>query len=120
MEIEITDQYLKTAKIRRKKLQATCRARYDRAWDVARQAAGLLKETYHVSRVVVFGSLVASDQFHLRSDIDLAVWGIDDRDYYQAVGVLQSLDREIAIDVIIYDEAKEYLQRAIDREGISI
>ena len=120
MGIEIKDRYLKTAEQRREKLQSSLRARFDRAWDIARKAAEILKTKYQVDQVVVFGSLVASDQFHIRSDIDLAVWGIEGRDYYRAVGELQSLDREIAIDVVVCEEAKEYLRKVIDQKGIAL
>ncbi|MGD9146966.1 MAG: nucleotidyltransferase domain-containing protein [Anaerolineae bacterium] len=59
--------------------------RHQRAWEIARQAADLLRYEYGVDRVALFGSLVRSERFHTRSDIDLAVCGLDEKYYYRAV-----------------------------------
>ena len=51
--------------------------------------------------------LVVSDApdpcFYDGSDIDLAVWGVDDRSFFKAVGVLQGLS-EFAIDLVMVDD----------------
>lgn len=53
----------------------------ERAWQVAHRAAAFLKATHSVDRVVVFGSLARGGRIHRRTDIDLAVWGLDSRIY---------------------------------------
>ncbi|MEW5869337.1 MAG: nucleotide disphospho-sugar-binding domain-containing protein [Chloroflexota bacterium] len=80
-------------------------------------AASLLKGEFGAARVAVFGSLVQSGLFHPRSDIDLAVWGLDERLYFRAVGVLHSLDVDFEIDLVIFDEARPVIQEAILSEG---
>jgi len=94
--------------------------RLERAKKVAAQAASMLKENFQVDRVALFGSIVSPNRFHGRSDIDLAVWGMKERDYYRAVGVLQSIDPEFSIDVIVFDEASPELQKTILVDGVTL
>jgi predicted nucleotidyltransferase len=104
----------------RRRIQARRRTRdrrRDRAWQLARRAATLLKEEFGATRVAVFGSLVQSRLFHLRSDIDLAVWGLPERDYYRAVGRLLSLDPDISFDLIEVEFASQRLRKRIQLEG---
>jgi predicted nucleotidyltransferase len=91
--------------------------RRERAWAVARQAADLLRGKYGVDRVTLFGSLVRSELFHTRSDIDLAVWGLDKKHYYRAVAQLLALDAEFEVDLVMAEEVPGSLLAAIEREG---
>jgi predicted nucleotidyltransferase len=91
--------------------------RRERAWRVAACAAWLLKETFGVRQVWAFGSLVR-DQLDERSDIDLAVVGLAERDLCRAVGRLQALDPEFPIDVVRLEDAPPSLRRRIEREGV--
>jgi predicted nucleotidyltransferase len=87
------------------------------AQSVAQQAANDLKKRYSVRQVAVFGSLVDQKLFHVRSDIDLAVWGLDERDYYRAIGELQALDPTFAIDLIRVEDAPASLVATIEMTG---
>ena len=91
--------------------------RRERAWAVARQAADLLRGKYGVDRVTLFGSLVRSELFHTRSDIDLAVWGLDKKHYYRAVAQLLALDAAFEVDLVMAEEVPGSLLAAIEREG---
>jgi predicted nucleotidyltransferase len=92
-------------------------ARQQRAWQVAQLAAQLLRNRFGVQRVVVFGSVLSPERFHERSDVDLAVWGLADRDYYRAVAKTLSLDPGISVDLIQGESASERLLTLIEREG---
>lgn len=92
--------------------------RYQQAWDLARRAAALLKERFGVRQVAAFGSLAHEELFHHRSDVDLAVWGLDERRYYRAVGQLLYLDAEISMDLVRIEEARDTLRARIEKEGI--
>lgn len=94
--------------------------RQERAWDVARRAARLLKAEYGVARVVLFGSLARNRGFHAHSDVDLAVWELDERLLYRAVSRLLDLEPGIEIDIVLAEEAPESLIRAIERDGIRL
>ncbi len=93
-------------------------ARSERAWVLARQGAALLKQEFGAMRVVLYGSLLRPGQYHLRSDVDLAAWGV--RDYFGAVTRLLDLDTEIEVNVIEYEAASPRLQATITREGVDL
>lgn len=93
------------------------KARYNRAWQVARKAAQVLKTQFGVEKVMVFGSLLHPALFHGRSDVDLVVWGLVGREYYRAASVLLDIDPSISIDLIAFEDARPGLQEVILREG---
>lgn len=97
--------YWQTARQRQQALRESRRIRQERGWEVARRAAGLLRERFGASRVVVFGSLLRPEVFDERSDVDLAVWGVADKKYLRAVSAVTALDREISVDLIQMEQA---------------
>lgn len=107
--------YRKQARLREKKTQADIAARHARAWEVALQAAHLLKTEFGASRVAVFGSLLYPERFHLRSDIDLAAWDV--QHYFRAVSRLLDLAPEFEIDLVPMEDAREGIARVVLREG---
>lgn len=106
--------YKERQELARKKLDK----RFELAWETARQGADLLRKRFGVNKVAVFGSLVNRSRFHIRSDIDLAVWGIAEEDYLRALGCLLDLTTEFSIDLVRVEETREYLQKVIDAQGI--
>ena len=94
--------------------------RFERAWEVAREAAVLLQTEFGAERVAAFGSLADRSLFHIRSDVDLAVWGLPEKVYYRAVGRLQALDTAVAVDLIRIEEAPATLQAVIKRDGVEL
>ncbi len=91
--------------------------RHQRAWELAHQAADLLRSEHGADRVTVFGSLVRSELFHIRSDVDLAVWGLDRKCYYRAVAHLLALDAEFEVDLVMGEEIPAPLLAVIEKEG---
>jgi predicted nucleotidyltransferase len=83
--------YRATAQKRQQLAEQRLRERLTRANVVAQQAAAFLRQFYGVERIALFGSVAQPQRFHARSDIDLAVWGLDERCYYRAVGEEASL-----------------------------
>ena len=118
-ELEI-DTYRQTAQRRRAEAERRRQQRLKQAWKVARKAAHLLRESFAAQRVVAFGSLARPERFHIRSDVDLAVWGLDDRNYLRAVAAVTGLDPEISVDLISVEEAPESLRKLIQDEGVLI
>ncbi len=59
-------------------------ARRERAWVLARRAAGVLKQEFGAAQVLAFGSLLYPEDFGPQSDIDLAVEGIGWPAYFRA------------------------------------
>ena len=108
--------YKKRQEAERKKLDE----RFERAWEVARRGAELLRSEFKVEKVVVFGSLTNRELFHIRSDIDLAVWGLSDEDYWRALGVILDLSPEFSVDLVTVETAPERICRTIETEGILV
>ena len=85
-----------------------------------REAARFLRETYRVSRVAVFGSAARGRFIDERSDLDLAVWGLDERLCFRAQGQILALDPDLTIDLVRYEDARPALCCEIDREWIDV
>ena len=112
--------YRTTARQRQARQQQALAQRRQLAWQVAHQAAAVLKEQFGARQVWVFGSLLHETLFHPRSDIDLAVHGLDDRSYYRAVAHLLTLSPKIEVDLVRMEDASTSLRAYIEQEGMMI
>jgi len=92
--------------------------RRERAWEVAREAASLLKRSFGAKKVAAFGSLVHQLWFSPRSDIDLAAWGIPDDRFFAAVGAVTGLSPEFDVDLVDAATCREALRNSIEKEGV--
>ena len=122
MTVHITplqlDTYRTTARERETKLREQINKRMYRAREIAHQAARILKEEFGVSRVVLFGSLLHPELFHMRSDIDLVVWDI--QGYFRAVSRLMDIDPEFGFDLIPAEDARPGILEVIEQEGVEL
>lgn len=109
--------FYRNALRKRKRVKTSAPVRLARARKVVRKAVSILREKFNVKKIVLFGSVAKPKLFHSRSDVDIAVWGLAGRDYFRAVGMLQSIDSEISIDLIDFDLASSHMQDVIHREG---
>ena len=112
--------YLRTACRRAQAERQAVVERRARAWELACQAARLLRERYAAPRVVVFGSLVHEGRFTLRSDVDLAAWGIPWPDYLHALGEVQDLEPDLEVNLVDVASCRPALREAIEREGVEL
>ena len=94
--------------------------RWERAWDVARVAARLLRGRFGATRVVAFGSLAHRSWFTPWSDVDLAAWGIGPDQYYRAVALVSGLSAEFEVDLMAAERCRPALRRVIEREGVEL
>lgn len=113
-------QYQATARQRATKRRQALLARRLAARQTAEQAAALLKRDYGASRVLLFGSLSRDEPFSLHSDIDLAVWGLDERVYYRVVSRLLALDPSVSIDLLRAETLSADLLCVIETTGLSL
>ena len=109
--------YRATARKRWQQTQQQALHLQEHAWQVARQAAAILREQFGVTEVIVFGSLARGDLLHAHSDVDLAVSGLDERQYYRAIGRIQSVDPVISVDLVRLEDASHALRTIIQQEG---
>lgn len=55
------------------------------------ECARMLKERFGVKKVYLFGSVIGASPWHERSDLDIAVEGLDPKDYFRALSALDEL-----------------------------
>ncbi len=65
----------------------------------------------------MFGSLPQDGLFHDHSDVDVAVWGFRQKDILKAVAAVTSLDPDICVDLVVFEDASESLRRTIEVQG---
>lgn len=112
--------YRATARQRELDRQEAIIQRHERAMTLASTAAQLLRQRFGAERVIVFGSVAQPELFHERSDIDLAVWGVDEADYLRAVAALIQLSPEFEMDLIRWESAPASLRQRIVAEGVGL
>ncbi|MDQ1301846.1 MAG: hypothetical protein QG637_1768 [Chloroflexota bacterium] len=113
-------EYRQGARLREEQRKADSRKRRDRAWSVARDAAGLLKRQFGASRVILYGSVVHGYWFGLHSDIDLAAEGIRPGDFWRAWCALDQIAADFEVNLIVVESATESLRQVIEQEGVTL
>ena len=111
------NNYRKFARLRDETEMREMLARRERALLVARKAARILKESFGVTRVLLFGSLVTQSWFHIRSDVDLAVEGFKPEDFWRADCRLESISDGFEIGLVDLSTAPSGLKQTIPRDG---
>jgi len=112
--------YRATARQREAQERQEQAQRAQRALASAQQAAALLKSQFGAQRVILFGSLARRGLFHQRSDVDLAVEGIDSSRFWRAWAALDALGREFEINLVDIETALPALRQEIEREGMEL
>ena len=112
--------YRATARRRWEQEEQEVAARREQAWELARQAARLLREQFGASRVVAFGSLAHEAWFGPRSDVDLAAWNIRPDRFYRAVAAVTGISPDFEVDLVDPADCRPAPRRAIEREGIDL
>ncbi len=114
------EKYRKTALRRQKEKQAQTAHLRERAWETARLAAKALRERYHATRVVVFGSLIHEGCFTRWSDVDMAAWGIPPEDTFRAMGSVADISNEVVLSLVDINLARPSLIAVVEKEGIDV
>ena len=117
---EAMARYRRSALAREMALQREAEQRHQVAWDIARRAAGLLREEFGATRVIAFGSLAHGAWFGVRSDIDLAAEGIPAEAFWRAWCALDRLDPTVDIDLVAIESAPERLRDEITQQGVAL
>jgi predicted nucleotidyltransferase len=80
----------------------------------------MLKSRFAVRRVVLFGSLAHISWFTSGSDVDLAVEGLDTKEYWEAWRLAEEIIGDRPVDFIEIEAAMESLKQAIKRYGVEL
>ena len=79
---------------------------------VAHKCAQILKEEFGATRVVLFGSILKPEKMWWGSDIDLAVWGLPEKDFLKA-GAAIEWGHGFPVDLVEIQHAKPHIFKAI-------
>ena len=86
---------------------------------IAQECARRLVQDYDAERVYLFGSLLSDDRVHDKSDIDLAVEGLDGDLYLRALADLwQLLPEGAELDLVPLEQAWPSMFERVKTEGI--
>lgn len=97
---------------------AKMKERQQRGLEVARKCAVTLKEEFGADRVVLFGSMLDLERMWWNSDIDLAVWGLPEKDFFKA-GAAIEWGHDFSIDLVEIQHARPHILKAIE-QGIEL
>ncbi len=86
---------------------------------VAQRAAQVLKQDFHAHRVRLFGSLLDPRRVRAESDVDLAVEGLADSRYLEAVAQLLDLS-SFSVDLVQWEHASPRLRTVIHQQGVDL
>lgn len=120
MHIEKIEEYRRGAEEVEARDARELNERREQAWQLARSAAALLRNTYHATRVVVFGSLVKNEMFTPWSDIDIAAWGVDPDQTFKAIGDVLWIGKDIEMNLVDVNTCSSSLLKEIQREGADL
>lgn len=105
---------------KRFKNNGTDKATLQRAWQTVYRIALILYEEFGATQVAVFGSLAEKDAFSKWSDIDIAVWGIADDEYFLAVSKAMDISGLFKVDLVDFENCKGLFRERIKRQLIPI
>jgi len=87
--------------------------------EVAQVCAQRLVRDFGVSKVYLFGSLLDDELVHDRSDIDLAVEGLEGKLYFKALrDVWRLLPVGVELDLVLLDRAWPGMAERVRTEGV--
>ena len=112
--------YRQSAQKRAARKAHELQARHQWALSIAKKAAEILKNEFQAQKVVVFGSMVAWQNTHANSDLDLAVWGMPEDVLYAAVGKLLTLDNRLKIDLVMTEAVSPSFLDGIERAHLEL
>lgn len=111
--------YLPGIRARYRAEQAEREAMRLRARADAEAAAGVLRQRFGATRVILFGSVARPGGFFEQSDIDLAVSGIPVSTFFRAWAEAARV-ASVEVDVVDLAECSPTLRTVIDEEGIEL
>lgn len=83
-----------------------------------KQLAEILKRDFGVQRVVLFGSLTVVPWFTSDSDVDLAVEGLEAKEYWRAWKLAEDMIGDRVVDFVELESVSASLKQSIERYGV--
>ena len=101
-----------------KKYSDQVEKRRQNALELAAIYGRMLVEKFGAKLVKLVGSTLQPGRFNERSDIDLVVYSMPKENFFNAVAAC--MNEEFDIDVIPYEDANEFMKKAIERSGVIV
>lgn len=108
--------YREQARQRRVQKERERERRLERARHLVAEATRILKGEFGATEVAAFGSL-AQGRFDEHSDVDLAVWGLDESQHLRAVSRVQDIDASLEVDLLRAEDVAPSFLTAAMAEG---
>jgi predicted nucleotidyltransferase len=87
--------------------------------EIAQCCAEHLVQDFGASKVYLFGSLLEDDLIHDRSDIDLAVEGLEGRLYFKALrDIWELLPEGVELELVLLESSWPGLAERVETEGV--
>ena len=102
------------ARLQRPQRLAQMKERQQLGLSAAHQCARILKEEFGATKVVLFGSMLNPERMTWRSDIDLAVWGLPESDFFRAGAAIER-GHDFSIDLVEVQHARLHILKAIEQ-----
>ena len=87
-----------------------------RAWQTAHRIAATLYEDFGATQVAVFGSLAEPESFSKWSDIDIAVWGLPNDQYFRASSIASDISGLFKVDLVDFESCKGVFRERIQSQ----
>jgi len=112
-------EYIETWRERLARQETARQVRTQHLRGVADACARRLIQDFGASKVYLFGSLLEKDLVHDRSDIDLAVEGLEGTLYFKALrAVWDLLPAGVELDLVLLERAWPGLAERVRKEGV--
>jgi len=112
-------EYVEAWRIRLARREAGRRAHVQQLREVAQACARRLVQDFGARGVYLFGSLLEEELVHERSDIDLAVEGLEGKLYLKALSqVWELLPAGVELDLVLLERAWPGLSERVKEEGV--
>ena len=116
MKSKLYKEYKTAREIRAKKTVRENSVFSKKAKEEARKIAGFLADNYGVNKVVLFGSLAKNKFNQGSSDIDIGVFGLKKRLFFNALAKISQLT-ELSVDLKPLEDCSPYFRDRVEKEG---
>ena len=116
---EQLERYRASAKQRQIQQQQKQLERQQQGMAVAHQAAEILRREFGATRVRLFGSLLDACRVRAESDVDLAVEGLAEGRYLEAVARVLDLS-DFSVDIVQVESANPKILAVIEARGVDL
>lgn len=116
--VENLEKYVSAWKNRLEDKERETKKRLEQAKNSAQTCANMLIEDYGVNKVYLVGSIQNPDRFHKKSDVDLAVSGLNPEDYYESLSrCWDKVPSGMTVDLISLEELSEDARSSLLENG---